>query len=206
MKRLTLTLFGLTGLLIAVPGRASDAETSASAAGGWAGRDGTAAATARYAGDLGWARTQTRSGELNVARGIAVGFDRDGLSLSVSQALAPSYGPALATNFNLSLGRDGSVSGSTGLAVAQGGGERSVIAGGRTAATLLGGSATSVASGRTDVGGRVDALTRAYNHEPQRLSPARPFGGPVRPHWGEVRLPAGPVRPHGGVRIYVGGR
>ncbi|MEW6253139.1 MAG: hypothetical protein AB1716_21075, partial [Planctomycetota bacterium] len=90
---------------------ASDVETSASATGGRYGA-GTATGTARYAGDVGFARTDTRTGEVNAARSVAVGVDPNGLSLSWSLALAPNRGPALATNFNMRIGADGQVAAS----------------------------------------------------------------------------------------------
>ena len=127
MLRANLT--GLTLLLAAMPTLASDAETSAQASDG-AGHSGTATATARYAGDVGFARTDTRSGRVNLARGVAVGVDEDGLTLSVSLAVAPQRGPAVATNFNLSLGRNGAAAVSVGRSVAQGGATRTVTASG----------------------------------------------------------------------------
>ena len=57
---------------------ASDARTSATASGGPAG-PGTAAATASFAGERGFTRTQTRTGDVNHARAVAVGIDEDGL-------------------------------------------------------------------------------------------------------------------------------
>ena len=73
--------------LLAASASASDARTSASAASNGR-RSGTAAASATYKGDVGFARTDTRTGQINLARGVAVGVDDRGLSLSVSTALA----------------------------------------------------------------------------------------------------------------------
>lgn len=140
---------------------ASDAATSATAGSRPGG--GTAAATAHYEGDVGFARTNTRSGAVNIARGVAVGFDEDGLSLSVSNAVATRNGPAVATNFNLSIDRDGDVSHSSGIAVARGPVEQSASAGGSVGTGLDARPATSVASGRTDLYGSVYAATQAQD-------------------------------------------
>ncbi|MCK4343084.1 MAG: hypothetical protein KAY37_15320, partial [Phycisphaerae bacterium] len=101
-----MALVGFALLASAAACLASDAETSASATGGRR-RSGTASAAARYEGDLGFARTNTRTGALNAARAVALGVDRDGVSLSVSTAIAPQHGPAVATNFNMSIGTRG---------------------------------------------------------------------------------------------------
>lgn len=147
-----LAVFGLTAAAWA-----ADAETSATAA-RLPGGSGTATATARYEGDHGFARTDTRTGQVNVARGVAVGVDEHGVSVSVSTAVAPRNGPAIATNFNMSIGLNGSAT-STGRVTATGGVERSVTAGGATATRPAGPVASSVASGRTDPGGVVRAAT-----------------------------------------------
>ena len=111
-----------------------EAETSATAGGNRYRSNGTAAATARYTADIGFARTRSRSGRISTARGIAVGFDENGLTLSASHAVAGRFGLAVATNFNLSIGTDGSVSLSHGGAVAIGPAHRSASAGGRATA------------------------------------------------------------------------
>lgn len=139
---------------------ASDAATSATVGGFRGSTTGVAAASARYVGDIGFARTTSHSGSLNLARGVAVGFDEDGLSLSVSNAVATRHGPAIATNFNLTIGRDGDVSSSSGLAVANGPIHREASAGG-SVGTGPGRAATSIASGKSDRFGRVVAETRA---------------------------------------------
>jgi hypothetical protein len=148
-------------VMLAAPSLASDAETSASAASNRFERNGTADASASYDGRIGFARTQSRSGTVNSARGVAVGVDKDGLSLSVSNAVATRLGPAVATNFNLTLGRDGEVSRSGGLTVADSPFQRSVTAGGRTGTGHRSPHATSFASGDTDRLGRVHARTHA---------------------------------------------
>ncbi len=160
---------------------AGEAETSATAGSSRYG-PGNAAATARYEGDHGFARTDTRSGNVNLARGVAVGVDEDGLSLSLSNAVATRHGPAVATNFNLSIGRDGEVSHSGGVAVADGPVHRSATAGGAAFSDRHDSGALSYASGRTDPRGTVRAETRSESHRPVIL-----------PHRGERRA-AQPVR------------
>jgi len=148
---------------------ASDAETSAAAASNGLRRDGYAAATAEYDGRVGFARTDSRSGPVNLARGVAVGVDEDGLSLSISNAVATRFGPAIATNFNISIERDGDVSTSNGVVVARSPISRSVTAGGgATAGRFGGGGATSFATGQTDRFGRVDAKSESHAHRPLR--------------------------------------
>ena len=166
MKRVLGTL--LAALSMSGAALAGEAETSATAGSSRGNRNGTAAATARYAGDVGFAQTRTNSGRVNTAQGVAVGFDRNGLSLSVSNAVAFGQGPALASNFNLSIGRDGRVSHSTGRALSTAPVHRSATAGG-SAGNRRG--ATSFASGKTDRFGRVQAATRANDTGP-RLRPA----------------------------------
>jgi hypothetical protein len=147
---------------------ASEAETSATASNGRH-RSGTAAATARYQGALGFARTDARTGRVNVARGVAVGVDRNGVSLSVSTALAPKIGPALATSFNLSINRKGEVARSVGIASARGGQQRSVTVSGGThsGSRYRSSSAISRASGKTRHGGMVKVNTRS-DHKSRR--------------------------------------
>lgn len=158
MKR----FFGLSGfltVLFALPANvsASDAETSATAGRGGFRPGGQASATARYEGDIGFARTDTRSGRVSFARGVAVGVDEDGLSLSVSHAVAPRRGPAVGGTFSLSIGRDGQVARNSGFAVAEGPFEREVAVGGRAGSGRFGSTADGFASGRTDAFGRVRA-------------------------------------------------
>jgi hypothetical protein len=148
---------------------ASDAETSATAGSNRYQRTGTAQATARYEGDIGFARTNTQSGSVNLARGVAVGVDESGLSLSVSQAVAPRGGSAIATTFNLSIGRDGQVSRSRGVTVADGPIHKSATAGGRVSTGRHGNAATAIASGKTDRFGRVHAKTESKQVRPRRV-------------------------------------
>ena len=168
MNRMRTASATVLALLCSSPVWASEAETSASAGSSRYQRDGTATATARYTGDVGSARTQSWSGKANVARGVAWGLDKDGLSLSVSNAVAPQRGPAVATTFNLSIGRDGSVSHSTGLAISKGPIHRSASAGGSVGTKRYGGSATAFATGKSDRFGRVRAVTQSRQHRPQK--------------------------------------
>lgn len=170
LARLTATLATLALTHAAV---ASEAQTSASAGSNRYARNGTATATASYEGDVGFARTDTRSGSVNLARGVAVGFDEDGLSLSISNAIAPRFGPAIATNFNLSIDTDGDVSASRGLAIASGPLSRTATAGGVTAngRGLLAPAASSFASGETDRHGRVIARTSAFSSPRPVIAP-----------------------------------
>jgi len=148
---------------------ASDAETSATASSNRYQRNGTAQASAHYEGNLGFARTNTQSGSVNSARGVAVGVDRSGLSLSVSKAIAPQHGPAVAVSFNLSIDRDGRVSRSRGMTVADGPVHRSAAAGGRVSTGPDGRAATAFASGQTDRFGRVSAKTHSEQYRPRRM-------------------------------------
>jgi len=159
----------MAGLVASAAAYASEAATSATAGSGY-GRNGNASATARYEGKLGWARTDTHSGPVNLARGVAVGVDEDGISVSVSNAIAPNRGPALATTFNLSIGRDGDVSHSRGISVADGPFEREATAGGSTAAERGRTTSTALAGGRTDRFGRVVAHSSSEDHvSPRRV-------------------------------------
>lgn len=169
MKRIAISGTALAALVLSMPALASDARTSASAGSSRFQRNGTAAATATYQGDLGFARTNARSGWVSTARGVAVGVDQSGVSLSVSHAVAPQRGPAVATTFNLSIGRDGRVSSSTGLAVSTGPLHRSATAGGRAGTGRFSSGAVSQASGRSDRFGRVVATTRAQDHRPRQI-------------------------------------
>lgn len=168
MKRLPMLITILATMLAPASAVASDAETSATVGSNRYQRDGTAAASAHYDGQAGFARTDTRSGPVSSARGVAVGVDRSGLSLSVSNAVASRHGPAVAISFNLSIGRDGRVSRSAGLAVSRGPIHRSVTAGGRVSTGDLGRAATAFASGKTDRFGRVYAKTHSEQYRPRR--------------------------------------
>ncbi len=131
---------------------ASSAATSADADS----RDG-ASATANFTGDTGFARTDTRSGRVNIGRGLAVGVDENGVSLSVSNAIATRHGPAVGATFNMTVGRDG-VSTSNGVSVARGGHDRSVRAGGETGTDR---GLSAFANGHTRGGGTVTVKTEA---------------------------------------------
>jgi len=170
MKRLLMIAVTLGTGWLSPFALASDAETSATAGSNRLQPNGTAQAAARYEGDRGFARTQSRSGPVNLARGVAVGVDERGLSLSVSQAVAPQAGPALAANFNMSIGMDGRVSGSTGLALSEGPLYRSASAGGRAGTGRVSPAAVSYASGKSDPNGRVTASTRAYESRSRPVS------------------------------------
>ncbi len=183
MKRMmhwfkTLSMSSLLGLGLSGTVLASEADTSATAGNGRFNRNGTATATAGYQGDIGFARTDSRSGRISTARGVAVGVDEDGLSLSVSHAIAPRFGPALATNFNLSIGTNGEVAHSVGRTVSQGPISREATASGATRTGRNGSVAVSEAAGRSDRFGRVDTETRARNSRGPRL--LRPAGRTLR--------------------------
>jgi len=176
MKRTqnTLALFaGLTLLSCTMTAFASEAETSAGATSGRRGQSGTANGTARYSGDLGFARTDSRTGAINAARSVAVGVDQDGLSLSVSTAVAPRRGTAVATNFNMSIGTRGDVALSTGSAHATGGRQRGVSVVGNTRTTRHDAGATSVAQGKTSRGGTTRVATRSEHHRVRRVTVQR---------------------------------
>jgi hypothetical protein len=153
----------MTVALISMQAFAGVAGSSANA--GTAG-GGHANATADYQGNggVGFARTDTDTGAVNHARGVAFGADSDSMDLSWSQATAPQHGPGIASNFNLSIGYDGEVSGSFGMSTANGGRDRQVEAGGTTGHNrVTGGASTSYATGNTTGGGVVRANTGSYN-------------------------------------------
>ncbi len=137
---------------------ASEAETRASADGRRGGA-GTASAEARYEGDVGFARTDSRSGNVSSARGVAVGLDEDGLSFSISNAIAGRRGIALASNLNITIGLDGEVAVSGGNSVARGPISRGASAGGL--ASNNGGIARAIseAAARSDRFGSARAST-----------------------------------------------
>jgi hypothetical protein len=166
MKRLTNSLIGfLTVGMGTMTVLAGEASTNASAGNLGGPRGGTAAATARYDGSdggIGLARTRTGTGDVNFARGLAVGVDEDGLDLSFSHAIADRSGPAYAGTFNLSIGNNGDVSGSYGGAFSQGGRVRSAEAGGSTRTDWRAPVSTATARGDASPGGRVTARTHSY--------------------------------------------
>lgn len=157
------TTFGLfAALSLSANAFAGEATSSASAGMGRYG-PGTATATAGYSGNgNGIARTNTRSGNnFSFGRGVSFGIDENGVSLSASHAIATRNGPAVASNFNLSIGLDGSVSSSRGVSVAEGGQQRTAFAGGSAGNRRGNTIATSTAGGHTVRGGRVRATTRS---------------------------------------------
>jgi hypothetical protein len=100
--------------------------------GAWSSVDvgpGHAGATAGYDAPEGFARTESRVGQVSLGRGLALGLGPDGLSLSHTVGVSgPRAGAA--HNFQLSIGRDGTHV-SHGGAVTRGGNTR-VLAGGET--------------------------------------------------------------------------
>lgn len=176
MNRLTAYTCGLV-LAAGTVGaaRAGDASTSAFANSGSGRNDGTAGATADYDGNggVGYARTRSQTGRINLARGFAVGFDRNGIDLSFSHAIAGQRGPGYAGTFNMSLGRDGSVATSYGDSLARGGRSRSVQAGGTTRSSRNGTTSLARANGRTHHGGYVQARTQSRHRRPARPRFAR---------------------------------
>ena len=169
MKRNLLLTTTLATLMTLPAAWASDAQTSATAGSNRYNPTGTAGATASYDGRVGFARTDANSGPVSTARGVAVGVDEDGISLSVSNAVAPRFGSAIATTFNLSIGRDGEVSSGLGLSVADGPISRSATAGGQASTGRNGNSATALAGGQTDRYGRVHATTDTNQYRPDRV-------------------------------------
>ena len=185
MKRMRLFNTAIAVLAgVAAMAQAGEATTSATA--GSSGRGpGTAAATANYAGGgRGYADTHTRSGKVNLARGIAVGFDREGLSLSTSYAVAGRIGPAVAGTFNLQIGRNGSVSTGVGHTVAQGDRSRTVSASGGTGSTRRSTPAWATATGQTGPRGSVRATTATRHRPPPHR---RALARPGRTVWKRVR-------------------
>jgi hypothetical protein len=168
MKSFTFAIGMMTLLSAALNAAAGEANSSAAASSnGWG--PGTAAATAEYdGGGIGFARTKTKSGNVNFGQGISFGFDEEGLSLSSSYAVAPRWGPAAASTFNLAVGLDGSVSHSVGRTVASGDRSRGVEAGGFARPGHRGRSATAGAtvSGRTGPRGNVVSVTHSRSNKP----------------------------------------
>lgn len=162
---------------------AGEASTSAYADSGWGRNSGTAIATADWDGDggRGYTQTRTQTGRVNLARGLSVGVDRDGVDFSFSHAIAGQRGPGYAGTFNLSIGRDGSVSTGYGQSVALGGIARSVEAGGTTSSSRNGTVSLARAGGDTRGGGIVRALTQSHGRPAVRPQFVR-LAGPRR-HW-----------------------
>ena len=183
MKRLINTMIGFItvgmGTMTVLAGEAS---TNASAGNFGGPRGGTATATAHYDGadgGVGLARTRTDTGDVNFARGLAVGMDKNGLDMSFSHAIADRSGPAYAGTFNLSIGNNGDVSGSYGGAFSEGGRVRSAEAGGSTRTDRRGPVSTAFARGHTSPGGRVIARTHTYTRPVIRPVASRTH----RPSW-----------------------
>ncbi len=166
MKRLLTIGSTLLTLVLAPRLEASDAQTSASVSGG-AHRPPVAAADARYVGDVGFATTRTETGPVSLARGVALGVDEDGLSFSLSQAVGRGDS-SIATNFTLSLDRDGDVSHSFGASLAAGPHEHSASAGG-VATTQGHGTAASSAAARSDPYGIAEARTVSQHAPAKRV-------------------------------------
>lgn len=165
---LTAALTVLLTLVATLPVLAGEATTSAGVT-QIGSRPGTATATAAYVGDgRGQARTTTRSGQVTLAEGLAFGVDRDGIDFSVSYAIAGRFAPAVASTFNLSVGRDGSVASSGGLSVAENAPIRSVNAGGFARSQRGGSISGATAGGRSDPHGTVLARTWSDNRRPLR--------------------------------------
>ncbi len=160
MRAVRMVFGGLGILAAAAASFASDAETSASAGPGRNGA-GAASATAHYEGDYGFARTNSRTGQINVARGVAVGVDEDGISLSFSNAIAPRFGPAIATNFSMSIDADGRVSTSTGRAEAD-----------RSATVSVGGGANTAGRAYANASAVSQPVVRREVCQPFTVSPS----------------------------------
>ncbi|QOJ15653.1 MAG: hypothetical protein HRU75_13825 [Planctomycetia bacterium] len=160
MKTFRITFACVALLSLPINALGADAHTSATANNR---PGGSAQATARYSGDHGFARTSSATGPVNVARGVAVGVDENGVALSLSTAVAPGRGPAIASTFNLNIGRDGDVSTANGVSIARGGQFREVTASGSAGSHR---PAVALAGGRTDPRGRVIASTQASSHRP----------------------------------------
>ena len=164
----TASLTILLTLIASLPALAGEATTSAGVT-QIGSRPGTATATAAYTGDgRGQARTTTRSGQVTLAEGLAFGVDRDGIDFSVSYAVASRFAPAVASTFNLSVGRDGSVASSGGVSVAENAPIRSVIAGGFARSQHGGSISGATAGGRSDPHGTVIAKTWSESRRPSR--------------------------------------
>lgn len=166
----------MMGMMTAMS-HAGQASTSAHASNIGGSRGGTAGATANYNGAPGGValtRTDSHSGKVNHAQGLAIGLDRDGLDLSFSHAIASKLGPAYAGTFNMSIGTNGAVSSSYGGVLSSGGVGRSAEASGSTRSDPRTATATAAVNGSTSHGGQVIARTNSYS----------------RPAYGVVRAPA----------------
>ncbi len=144
---------------------AAEADTSANAGTSY-GR-GNAEASARYEGQIGFARTKSKTGKISLARGLAVGVDHNGLSLSASHALSLRGGVAVARNFNFSLGRDGQIAVSSGGALSLGAHQRSAGVSGFSGVWHGSPKAASSAYGKTDPRGIVKTRSTARTSGPR---------------------------------------
>lgn len=158
------SLAGAALLLAVSVANAGEASTSATAGSNGFG-PGTASATAGYTGGgRGVARTQTHSGKnVSFGQGIAYGVDQNGITFSASNALAPRFGPALASTFNITINRNGRVAGSFGSSLAGGSRNRTATAGGFASTGRNVPSAGATAGGSTGPRGFVKASTRSFS-------------------------------------------
>lgn len=162
-------MFGLMMMGIPLTAMGGEASTSAGVT-QIGGLPGTANASASYLGDgRGQARTNTRSGPVSFAQGVAYGADRDGFDFSVSYAVGGRFLPATASTFNVSIGRDGSVASSGGLSTASRAPIRSVNAGGFARSQPGGSIAGATAGGRSDPHGTVIGRTWSRSSPPRRF-------------------------------------
>jgi hypothetical protein len=122
-----------------------------------------AGAEASYDGPAGIARTDTRVGRVNFARGLAVSYGPQGISLSQSIGVSRG-GVGTAHNFQLSVGPQGRHASHGG--VVSHGGDTRVITGGETYTGRGGPQGGSFASG---TGHRTDAWSRSQS-DPRRSS------------------------------------
>lgn len=163
------TLTAVIGLAAAQTTLAGEATTSAGVSQVGT-HPGTATATAAYNGDgRGHADTITRSGPVNFARGVAYGVDQNGLDFSVSYAVGGGLLPVRARTFNMSIGRDGSVSRSSGVVDASPSLITSVQAGGFARSQRGGSISAATASGRSEPFGTVVGRTWSQSSRPPRL-------------------------------------
>lgn len=151
MKRLsTFAMMTALTLGLAQVTLAGEAGSSASAGrNGW--NSGNASADAYYDGNgPGIAKSKTKSNDrVSFGRAFAVGVDENGLSFSASHAAATRFGPGVAGNFNLSIGRDGEVSRSGGWAVGGNSLNKQVDAGGFAGSGPFGSTSGATAGAST---------------------------------------------------------
>ena len=166
MKR-TMLMAALTGAFTAAA-FAGEATTSATAGSNGRG-NGYAGATADYNGNgIGITRTKADTGRINFGRGLSIGLDEDGLSLSTSYALAPNRGPAVGGTFNMNIGFDGERSASFGRTVAYGDRNREVTAGGFAGSDRGIGRAGATVGGNTGPRGKVKATSHSFDSRTRR--------------------------------------